>query len=441
MHTLKNHNCPTDSNFFQAVKEVLDSIEPLILGDSKYLENNILERIITPNREIKFKVTWLDDSNKICTNIGYRIQFNNALGPYKGGTRFHPLAHADTFKFLAFEQTLKNALTNQHIGGAKGGSDFNPKDKSEFEIIRFCQAYMTELYNSIGQDIDIIGGDIGVGTKEIGYLYGQYKKLTNSSQPIITSKPLSLGGSLGRREATGYGLIYFTQTMLSDILNESLSGKVCSISGAGNVAIHAIEKLYALGAMPVTCSDSKGSIYDPSGINLELLKSIKLYKKGSLTEYANKVKGVKYISKEQDRNFVWSIPVYAAFPCATQNELDIDAAKLLVKNSVTIVSEGANMPSTNEAIKYLQNGGVYFAPAKASNAGGVAISVLEMSQNAKLRYDDFETIDKRLESIMEGIYLDISSTAKLYQREHNLVDGANILGFSKVADAMIAEGF
>jgi len=441
MQILKHHNCPTDSNFFQAVREVLESIEPVVSSKKQYLDNNIINRLIMPNKEIKFKITWLNDNNKIETNIGYRIQFNNALGPYKGGTRFHQDVTFDTFKFLGFEQTFKNALTGQHIGGAKGGADFSPKGRSQFEVMKFCQAYMTELYNSIGEDVDIIGGDIGVGSQEIGYLYGQYKKLTNSNSSIITSKPISLGGSLGRKEATGYGVIYFTETMLYDILNESLSGKICSVSGAGNVAIHAIEKLYALGAKPVTCSDSKGTIYDKNGIDLELLKDIKLNKRESLTLYANKVKDAVYVSRDDDKNYIWSIPVFAAFPCATQNELNLDAAKLLVKNNTTIIAEGANMPSTNEAIKYIQENDIHFAPAKAANAGGVAVSVMEMSQNISFNYYDFEKIDRKLESIMRNIYTNISQTAKAYDKEHNLVDGANILGFTKVADAMIAEGF
>ncbi len=440
MKVLKQQNCQSDANFFQAVKEVLESIEPVISSKEKYSSSNLLNRIVTPNREIRFKVNWLNDNNEIQTNMGYRVQFNNALGPYKGGTRFASDVTFDTFKFLAFEQTFKNALTQQHIGGAKGGADFSPKGKSNFEVMKFCQAYMTELYNSLGEDTDVLGGDIGVGSREVGYLYGQYKKLTNSNKTIITSKPLSLGGSLGRTEATGYGLIYFAQEMIMDIKKDTLSGKICSVSGAGNVAIHAIEKLYQLGATPVTCSDSKGSIYDKNGINLELLKDIKLNKRASLKSYADIVKDAEYVSKEDDKNFVWSIPTYAAFPCATQNELNLDAAKLLVKNSTTLVAEGANMPTTYDAIEYFEKSDIYFAPAKAANAGGVAISVLEMSQNASFLYHDFKTIDERLKKIMCDIYRQTSQTAREYGKDNNLIDGANMLGFIRVADAMIAEG-
>ncbi len=440
MQTLKEQNCPTDSNFFGAVKEVLESIEPVITSNKMYSDLNLINRIITPNREIKFKINWLDDDNNIKTNLGYRVQFNNALGPYKGGTRFSSEANFDTFKFLAFEQTFKNALTQQHIGGAKGGANFSPKGRSTYEVMKFCQAFMTELYNSLGEDTDILGGDIGVGSREVGYLYGQYKKLTNSNKSIITSKPLSLGGSLGRTEATGYGLIYFSQEMIKDIKKETLSGKICSVSGSGNVAIHAIEKLYQLGATPVTCSDSKGSIYDKNGINLELLKDIKLNKRESLKAYADIVKEAEYILRKDDKNFVWSIPVYAAFPCATQNELNLDAAKLLVKNSTTIIAEGANMPTTADALKYIEKNDIFFAPAKAANAGGVAISVLEMSQNASFLYLDFNSIDTRLQKIMCNIYQQTSQTAREYGLDNNLIAGANMLGFIRVADAMIAEG-
>jgi glutamate dehydrogenase (NADP+) len=440
MQMLKHQNCPTDSNFFNAVKEVLESIEPVISSKERYSNDNLLKRIVTPNREIRFKINWLNDKNEIETNMGYRVQFNNALGPYKGGTRFSSDVTFDTFKFLAFEQTFKNALTQQHIGGAKGGADFSPRGRSQFEVMKFCQAFMTELYNSLGEDSDILGGDIGVGSREVGYLFGQYKKLTNSNRSIITSKPLSLGGSLGRTQATGYGLIYFAQEMIMDIKKETLSGKICTVSGAGNVAIHAIEKLYQLGAIPVTCSDSKGSIYDKNGINLELLKDIKLNKRGSLKSYIDIVKDAEYVLKEDDSDFVWSIPSYAAFPCATQNELDLEAAKLLVKNSTTLIAEGANMPTTPDAIEYIAKSDIYFAPAKAANAGGVAISVLEMSQNASFLYLDFKTIDERLKGIMCDIYKDVSQTAKEYGKDNNLIDGANMLGFVRVADAMIAEG-
>jgi glutamate dehydrogenase (NADP+) len=435
-------NCATDTNFFQALKEVLVSIRPLMEKHPEYKTQNIIERIISPNRAIFFKIEWLDDSNNIHVNNGYRIQFNNALGPYKGGVRFHPSVNPDILKFLAFEQIFKNAITGLHIGGAKGGADFDPKGKSDKEIMKFCQAFMTAFYNSIGADIDILGGDIGVSAREVGYLFGQYKQLTNSYDSIITSKPLSLGGSLGRTEATGYGLIYFTQTLLEDI-GETLKGKICTISGSGNVAIHAIEKLYDLGAIPVTCSDSKGTIYDRNGIDLELLKKIKLERRASLEYYVSDRKSAVYMKKEvykDDSSHVWDIPCYAAFPCATQNELCEVGVKALLANDVKVVAEGANMPSTPEAIELLQKHKVLFAPAKAANAGGVAVSVLEMSQNNSLHYLPFEVIDNRLKEIMSGIYKDIKEVCDEHELDMDLLAGANILGFQRVANAMIMQG-
>ncbi|MFT7824071.1 MAG: NADP-specific glutamate dehydrogenase [Sulfurimonas sp.] len=437
----KKSNCQTDTTFFQAIEEVLTSISPIIKENPKYLKHNIIERIIYPNREIRFKIEWLDDKNNIRVNNGYRVQFNNALGPYKGGVRFHPSVTPDILKFLAFEQIFKNAITGLHIGGAKGGADFDPKGKSDQEIMKFCQSFMSAFYNSIGEDIDILGGDIGVGEREVGYLFGQYKTLTNSYDSIITSKPISLGGSQGRASATGYGLVYFTQTLLED-MDETLKGKICTISGSGNVAIHAIEKLYDLGAIPVTCSDSTGTIHDPNGIDLALLKEIKLEKRDTLEAYAKERKTATYVKREdyEGGSYVWDIPCLAAFPCATQNELGGESAQKLIDNDVKIVAEGANMPTTPEGIERFMQNDIIFAPAKAANAGGVAVSILEMSQNSSLHYLPFEIIDKRLQEIMSTIYKDIKKTCDEHNLDMDLAAGANILGFKRVADAMIAQG-
>lgn len=442
MTRAEKSNCKGDIIFFQALREVLDTIQPLIKRHPEYLHQNIIDRIMVPNREIHFKIEWMDDDNIIHVNNGYRIQFNNALGPYKGGVRFHPSVNPDILKFLAFEQIFKNAITGLHIGGAKGGADFDPKGKSDKEIMKFCQAFMSAFYNSIGADIDILGGDIGVGAREVGYLFGQYKQLTNSYDSIITSKPLSLGGSLGRTEATGYGLIYFTQTFLED-MGETLKGKICTISGSGNVAIHAIEKLYEIGAIPVTCSDSKGAIHDSNGIDLELLKKIKLERRASLEYYALERKKAVYVKRESYKegcSFVWDIPCFAAFPCATQNELGESSAKLLIDNDVKIVAEGANMPTTPEAIDLFIKNNILFAPAKAANAGGVAVSVLEMSQNSSLNYFSFEKVDKKLQDIMSNIYSDLKETCDEHNLDMDLISAANILGFKRVADAMIMQG-
>lgn len=438
----KETNCQGDTVFFQALEEVFDSIRPLLDQHPEYINQNILERIIVPNRAIFFKIEWLDDNNVIHVNNGYRIQFNNALGPYKGGVRFHPSVNPDILKFLAFEQIFKNAITGLHIGGAKGGADFDPKGKSDKEIMKFCRAFMSSFYNSIGEDIDILGGDIGVGAREVGYLFGQYKQLTNSYNSIITSKPLSLGGSLGRVSATGYGLIYFTQTLLED-MGETLKGKICTISGSGNVAIHAIEKLYDLGAIPVTCSDSKGAIHDSNGIDLELLKTLKLERRASLEYYVIERKSATYIKREyaeEEGNHVWTIPCFAAFPCATQNELREGCAKKLIDNDVKVVAEGANMPSTKKAIELFKQNDILFGPAKAANAGGVAVSVLEMSQNSSLNYYCEEEVDEKLQNIMSNIYKDIKETCDEYDLGIDLVSGANILGFRRVANAMMAQG-
>ena len=442
MTRAEKSNCKGDIIFFQALREVLDTIQPLIKKHPEYLHQNIIDRIMVPNRAIHFKIEWMDDDNIIHVNNGYRIQFNNALGPYKGGVRFHPSVNPDILKFLAFEQIFKNAITGLHIGGAKGGADFDPKGKSDKEIMKFCQAFMSAFYNSIGADIDILGGDIGVGAREVGYLFGKYKQLTNSYDSIITSKPLSLGGSLGRTEATGYGLIYFTQTFLGD-MGETLKGKICTISGSGKVEIHAIEKLYEIGAIPVTCSDSKGAIHDSNGIDLELLKKIKLERRASLEYYALERKKAIYVKREsyaEGCSFVWDIPCFAAFPCATQNELGESSAKLLIDNDVKIVAEGANMPTTPEAINLFIENNILFAPAKAANAGGVAISVLEMSQNSSLNYFSFEKVDKKLQDIMSNIYSDLKETCDEHNLDMDLISAANILGFKRVADAMILQG-
>jgi glutamate dehydrogenase (NADP+) len=435
-------NCKSDIIFLQALREVLVSIEPLIEKHPDYLNQNIIDRIMVPNRAIHFKIEWLNDDNVIHVNNGYRIQFNNALGPYKGGVRFHPSVNPDILKFLAFEQIFKNAITGLHIGGAKGGADFDPKGKSDKEIMKFCQAFMSSFYNSIGADIDILGGDIGVGSREVGYLFGKYKQLTNSYDSIITSKPLSLGGSLGRTQATGYGLVYFTQTLLED-MGETLKGKICTISGSGNVAIHAIEKLYDIGAIPVTCSDSRGAIHDSNGIDLELLKKIKLERRASLEYYALERKNAIYVKRDnyvQGSSFVWDVPCFAAFPCATQNELGENCAQLLIDNDVKIIAEGANMPTTPKAIELFIENKVLFAPAKAANAGGVAVSVLEMSQNSSLNYLSFEKVDKKLRDIMSNIYIDLKKTCDEHNLEMDLISAANILGFKRVADAMIMQG-
>jgi len=436
-------DCSHTNLFCQAMEEVIYSISPLLKTDDRYKRHAILERLIVPDRVIKFKVTWLDDTNNIQVNTGYRVQFNNALGPYKGGLRFHPTVTEEVLKFLGFEQILKNALTGLPIGGGKGGSDFNPKGKSDFEVMKFCSAFMTELHKYIGPRIDIPAGDIGVGAREIGYLFGEYKKITSTYEGVLTGKPFMFGGSLMRPEATGYGVVYFTETMLELEGKESLEGKICTVSGAGNVALHAIEKLYALGAIPVTCTDSRGTIHDARGVDLELLKDLKLVKRESLKKYIELHPEAKYIPVEEyheDGHAVWDIPCYAAFPCATQNELTGFDAQNLIVNGCVSVSEGANMPSTPKAINDFLSHKVCFAPAKAANAGGVAVSEFEMSQNASMSRWSFEEVDARLKITMQQIARRVSLTAKDYGVEGNYVDGANIAGFKKVADAMIAEG-
>jgi len=443
---LKNENCAEDDVFFQAMEEVLLSIFPLFKSDEIYnknAKNAIIRRLIIPDRVIKFKVVWLDDNNEVQVNRGYRVQFNNALGPYKGGLRFHPSVNEGILKFLGFEQILKNALTGLPLGGAKGGSDFDPKGKSDFEVMKFCTAFMKELYKHIGPRIDVPAGDIGVGGREIGYLFGEYKRMTSAFEGVLTGKPAFFGGSLMRPEATGYGVVYFTRKMLELEGKETVEGKVCTVSGSGNVALHAIEKLQELGAIPVTCTDSKGMIYDARGVDLALLKELKFERRASLEEYVKVHTEATYTPVSEypeDGHAVWDIPCYAAFPCATQNELTVVDANNLVKNGCVSVSEGANMPSTTEAVHIMLENKICLAPAKAANAGGVAVSGFEMSQNAAMQKWTFEEVDARLKLTMEDICENVASTAKEFGVEGNYVDGANIAGFKRVADAMIAEG-
>ncbi|MCR5415723.1 MAG: NADP-specific glutamate dehydrogenase [Pseudobutyrivibrio sp.] len=426
--------------FLQAVSEVLESLEPVVAANPKLEELGVIERIVEPERIIQFRVSWVDDQGKVQVNRGYRVQFNSAIGPYKGGLRLHPSVNLSVIKFLGFEQIFKNSLTTLPIGGGKGGSDFDPKGKSDMEIMRFCQSFMTELSKHIGADTDVPAGDIGVGAREIGFMYGQYKRLRNEFTGVLTGKGLSYGGSLARTQATGYGVCYFTQEMLKTTKNDSFEGKTVAVSGAGNVAIYAIEKAYQLGAKPVTCSDSTGWIYDPEGIDLDLLKEVKEVKRARLTEYAAARPSAEYHEKKNGEHGVWQYKVDIALPCATQNELNEEDAKMLIANGVTAVAEGANMPSTPEAVAAFQKAGVLFGPAKAANAGGVATSALEMSQNSERLHWTFEEVDSKLKGIMEGIFHACDDASKKYGMEGNFVAGANIAGFEKVADAMMAQG-
>ena len=429
--------------FYQALEEVLFSIAPLYLADEKYAKHNIIRRLANPDRIIKFKVEWMNDNNEIRVNTGYRVQFNNSLGPYKGGLRFHPSVNEGVLKFLGFEQILKNALTGLPIGGAKGGSDFDPKGKSDFEVMKFCTAFMRELHKYIGPRMDVPAGDIGVGSREISYLFGEYKKITSTHEGVLTGRPLFSGGSLARTEATGYGVVYFTEAMLETENKESLKGKICTVSGGGNVALHTIEKLLQIGAVPVTCTDSKGTVYDARGVDLEYLKELKFNRRGSLEEYVVKHPEAIYIPVSEypeGGHAVWNIECYAAFPCSTQNELTKIDANTLIANGCISVTEGANMPSTPEAMATFLDNKICFGPAKAANAGGVAVSSFEMSQNASMIKWSFEEVDARLKTTMQNICKDIAATAKEYGVEGNYVDGANITGFKKVADVMIAEG-
>ncbi|MEA4826179.1 NADP-specific glutamate dehydrogenase [Clostridium sp. JNZ J1-5] len=424
------------NEFHQAVKEVLYSLIPVLEKHPEYIQNGILERLVEPERQLMFRVPWVDDEGNVKVNRGFRVQFNSAIGPYKGGLRFHPSVNLSIIKFLGFEQILKNSLTGLPIGGGKGGSDFDPKGKSDREIMRFCQSFMTELYKYIGKDMDVPAGDIGVGGREIGYMFGQYKRMTSSYEAgVLTGKGLTYGGSLVRTEATGYGLVYFVDEMLKG-KGMNIEGKTVVVSGSGNVAIYAIEKVHQLGGKVVACSDSNGYVYDKNGINLETLKKIKEVERKRLTEY------VKYHSEAEyhEGKGVWNIPCDIALPCATQNEIDVEDAKALVKNGVIAVGEGANMPSTLEAIDIFIENGILFAPAKAANAGGVAVSALEMSQNS-IRYSwSFEEADAKLKNIMKNIYENSVKCSEVYGYSNNLVVGANIAGFLKVAEAMLAQG-
>lgn len=427
---------PGEKEFHQAATEILTSIAPVFERHPEYEKAALLERFTEPERTVSFRVAWVDDNGAVRVNKGYRVQFNSAIGPYKGGLRFHPTVNLSVIKFLGLEQILKNSLTGLPIGGGKGGADFDPKGKSDGEIMRFCQSFMTELYRHIGEETDVPAGDIGVGGREIGYLFGQYKRIRNAHTGVLTGRGLSYGGSLIRTEATGYGLIYMTQRALKD-RGDSLAGKTAVISGSGNVAIYACEKAQAMGAKVLAMSDSNGYIYDPAGINLALVKEIKEVRRGRMKEYAEKAAGAEY---HEGSKGVWNVKCDAAFPCATQNEIDEEAAKTLVKNGVKYVAEGANMPSTLVAIEIFQKSGILFLPAKAANAGGVATSALEMAQSSGRLYWSAEKVDETLKGIMEGIYEHIDAAAKKYGKAGDYVAGANIAGFEKVAEAMMAQG-
>ena len=436
---------PGEPEFHQAVKEVLDSLKVVIdKNEEEYRKLSILERLVEPERIISFKVPWIDDNGTVQVNKGYRVQFNSAIGPYKGGLRFHPSVNQGILKFLGFEQIFKNSLTGLPIGGGKGGSNFDPKGKSDREVMAFCQSFMTELCKYIGADVDVPAGDIGTGAREIGFMFGQYKRIRGMFEGVLTGKGLTYGGSLARTEATGYGLLYLTNALLKDH-DIDIAGKTCAVSGAGNVAIYAIQKAHQLGAKCVTCSDSTGWIYDPEGIDVDLLKEVKEVKRARLTEYAAARPSAQYHEKKNaDDHGVWSVKCDLALPCATQNELNLDDAKMLVANGVISVTEGANMPTTLEATKYLQENGVLFVGGKAANAGGVATSALEMSQNSERLSWTFEEVDGKLKGIMETIYANISDAAKRYNAtvggNADYVAGANIAGFEKVVNAMLAQG-
>ncbi|MDY6323154.1 MAG: NADP-specific glutamate dehydrogenase [Succinivibrio sp.] len=433
---------PYQPEFLQAAEEILKTLQPALDKNPVYEKNKILERLTEPERTFSFRVEWVDDKGQIQVNHGYRVQFNSAIGPYKGGLRFHPSVNEGILKFLGLEQILKNSLTGTPIGGAKGGADFDPKGKSDNEVMRFCQAFMIQLYRYIGATVDVPAGDIGVGGREIGYLYGAYKRLTTRYEGILTGKGLTYGGSLARTEATGYGLVYFTDAMLKD-RGDSLKGKICSVSGAGNVATYCCEKLYQMGATPVTVSDSRGFIYDPNGIKVDVLEQVKQQERAPLSRYAELVPTAKFTpvsAYPAGRHPVWDVKVDAAFPCATQNELNEEDAKALLKNGCKCVAEGANMPSTIGAINEFLKAGIAYGPAKAANAGGVATSQLEMEQNAGMTAWTFEEVDGKLHNIMTNLYNNAAATAREFKLDGNLVLGANIAGFRKVAEAMIAQG-
>lgn len=426
-----------EEEFLQAVREVLESLEPVVEKRPEIEKKGIIERLVEPERFIQFRVPWVDDNGNVQVNRGFRVQFNSAIGPYKGGLRLHPTVCASVIKFLGFEQIFKNSLTGLPIGGGKGGSDFDPKGKSDNEVMRFCQSFMTELSKHIGADTDVPAGDIGVGAREIGFMFGQYKRLRNEFTGVLTGKGLSYGGSLARTEATGYGLCYFTDEMIKCMKNESFKGKTVVISGSGNVAIYATQKATELGGKVVALSDSNGYIYDPNGINLDVVKQIKEVERGRIKEYCDRVQGATYT---EGCKGIWTIKCDIALPCATQNELDGESADVLIKNGVIAVAEGANMPSTPDAIEKFQAAGVMFGPAKAANAGGVATSALEMSQNSERLSWTFEEVDAKLKNIMINIFHNSYNAAEKYGMKDNLVAGANIAGFDKVADAMMWQG-
>ena len=427
---------PGEDEFHQAVREVLESLEPVLEQSPEYITSGVMERLVEPERIIKFRVPWMTDDGKVVVNRGFRVQFNSAIGPYKGGIRFHPSVYEGIIKFLGFEQIFKNSLTGLPIGGGKGGSDFDPKGKSEAEVMRFCQSFMTELYKYVGADVDVPAGDIGVGAREIGYFYGQYKRITNLYEGVLTGKGLTYGGSLGRKQATGYGLCYFTDAMLS-AKGDSFDGKTVVISGSGNVAIYACEKATSLGAKVIALSDSNGYIVDENGIDLKAVKQIKEVERKRIKEYLTYHPEATYT---EGCSGIWTVKCDIALPCATQNEINEESAKALVANGVMAVAEGANMPSTPEAVSVFQSAGVLFGPAKAANAGGVATSALEMTQNSERLSWTFEEVDEKLHGIMVNIYNNASSAAEKYGMPGNLVAGANIAGFLKVADAMMAQG-
>ena len=428
---------PHESEFLQAVKEIVDSLAPVLAHHPQYMDSGILERLLEPEKSISFRVPWVDDQGKVQVNRGYRVQFNSALGPYKGGLRFHPSVNESIVKFLGFEQIFKNSLTGQPIGGGKGGSDFDPKDKSDMEVMRFCQSFMTELYKHIGPETDVPAGDVGVNAREIGYMFGQYKKMRGAFEAgVLTGKGLQYGGSLARTEATGYGLVYFVREMLED-KGFDFNGKTVIVSGSGNVSIYAMEKAAEYGAKVVACSDSDGCIYDENGIDLATIKELKETGDDRVSAYTDKHPNAQYL---EDCSNIWSIPCDIALPCATQNEIDEETAKTLIDNGVKVVGEGANMPSTTEAVDLFLDSDILFAPAKAANAGGVAVSSLEMSQNSSKLMWTFEDVDEKLKEIMKNIYQNSIQAASDYGTPGNLVSGANIAGFIKVADAMNAQG-
>ncbi|MFD1362843.1 NADP-specific glutamate dehydrogenase [Lentibacillus salinarum] len=435
-HATEKRN-PHETEFLQAVKEIVDSLVPVLAHQPQYMESGILERLLEPEKVISFRIPWVDDQGKVQVNRGYRVQFNSALGPYKGGLRFHPSVNASIVKFLGFEQIFKNSLTGQPIGGGKGGSDFDPKAKSDMEIMRFCQSFMTELYQHIGPDTDVPAGDVGVSAREIGYMFGQYKKLRGAFEAgVLTGKGLEYGGSLARKEATGYGLVYFVQEMLKDNALD-FNGSTVVVSGSGNVSIYTMDKAMEFGARVVACSDSDGCIYDENGIDLDTVKELKETGNERISAYLDKHPNAQYL---EDCSQIWSIPCDIALPCATQNEIDEETAKTLLANGVKAVGEGANMPSTNEAINAFLDNDILFAPGKAANAGGVAVSALEMAQNSGKLMWSFEKVDARLQDIMKTIYQNSMQASSDYGTPGNLVAGANIAGFMKVADAMMAQG-